>query len=47
MGSYKDPDLHQRQSEAAAAKKAMLEKFRAAAADPAVAQRQATRVAVN
>lgn len=47
MNGYKGPDLQQRQSNAAAAKKAMLEKFRAASVDPAVAQLQATRVAVN
>ena len=46
MSSYKGPDPQQRQSNAAAAK-AMLEKFRAASEDPAVASRQATRVAVN
>src|SRR5712691_3503042 len=45
--SYKGPDLQQRQSNAAAAKKAMLEKFRAASEDPAVAKRHATRAAVN
>jgi hypothetical protein len=47
MGSYKVPDLQQRKSDAAAAKKAALEKFRAASEDPAVATRHATRVAVN
>jgi hypothetical protein len=47
MSSYKDPDLQQRQSDVAAAKKATLEKFRAAADDPAVAMRHATRVAMN
>jgi hypothetical protein len=47
MSSYKDPDLQQRQSDAAAAKKATLEKFRAASDDPAVAMRHATRVAMN
>jgi hypothetical protein len=48
MSSYKDPDLQRRQSDAAAAKKATLEKFRAASVDPAVAaMRHATRVAVN
>ena len=47
MSSYKDPDLQQRQSDIAAAKKATLEKFRAAADDPAVAMRHATRVAMN
>ena len=47
MSFYKDPDLHQRQNEAAAAKKAMLEKFRAASEDPAVAERLAARAAIN
>ena len=47
MSSYKDPDLQHRQRDAAAAKKATLEKFRAAADDPAVAMRHATRVAMN
>ncbi len=47
MSSFQDPDLQERQSAAAAAKKAMLEKFRAASEDPVVAQRHAARVAVN
>src|ERR1700730_9247636 len=47
MGSYKVPDLQQRKNDAAAAKKAALEKFRAASEDPALATRHATRVAVN
>ena len=48
MSRYKDPDLQQRQDNAVAAKKATLEKFRAASGDHALAQRQAaTRVAVN
>ena len=47
MSSYKDPDLQQRQRDAAAAKKATLEKFRAASEDPAVATRHAGRVAVH
>jgi hypothetical protein len=47
MNSYKGLDPQQRQSNAAAAKKAMLEKFRAAAEHPAVAKRDAARVAVN
>jgi hypothetical protein len=47
MSSYKDPNLQRRQSDAAAAKKAALEKFRAASDDPDVAARHATRVAVN
>jgi hypothetical protein len=41
------PDLQQRQSTAAAAKKAMLEKFRAASNDPTLAERIAARKAVN
>jgi hypothetical protein len=47
MSSYQDPDLQQRQRDAAAAKKATLEKFRAASDDPDVAMRHATRVAMN
>src|SRR5260370_41463285 len=45
--SFQDPNLQQRQSTAAAARKAMLEKFRAGSEDPVVAQRHAARVAVN
>jgi hypothetical protein len=47
MSSYKGPDLQQRQSNAAEAKKAMLERFRAASEDPAVAKRHASRAAIN
>ena len=47
MSSYKGPDPQQRQSDAVAAKKAMLDKFRAASEDPAVAERRVARVAVN
>ena len=48
MSRYKDPDLQQRQDNAVAAKKATLEKFRAASGDHALSKRQAaTRVAVN
>jgi Family of unknown function (DUF6481) len=47
MSGYKDFDLQQRLSDAAAAKKATLEKFRAASEDPAAATRRAARVAVN
>jgi hypothetical protein len=47
MASCKDPDLQRRQSDAAAAKKAALEKFRAASDDPAVTARHATRAAAN
>ena len=47
MSSYKSPDLKQRQSEAATAKKAMLDRFRSASEDPAVAQRDAARAALS
>jgi hypothetical protein len=47
MSSYKSPDLQERQSNASAAKKVMLEQFRAASHDPAVAKRRAARKAVN
>ena len=47
MRSYKEPDHRQRQGAAVAAKKAELEKFRAASDDPAVADRHAARAAVN
>jgi hypothetical protein len=45
--SFQDPDHQQRQSAAAAAKQAMLQKFRAASEDPEVARRHAARVAMN
>src|ERR1700677_805443 len=47
MSYYRDPDLQTRKDAAATAKKALLEKFKAAADDPKVAQRQAERVAIN
>ncbi len=47
MSSFQDPDRQQRQSAAAAAKRAMLQKFRAASEDPEVARRHAARVAMN
>jgi hypothetical protein len=46
MAGYKDPDFKDRQKAATAARKAALEKHRAAAADPAAAEKQAARVAV-
>jgi hypothetical protein len=46
MPSYKDPDFKDRQKAAAEAKKAMLERHRALAADPAAAEKQAARIAV-
>src|SRR5215470_4142429 len=45
--SFQDPDHQQRKSAAAAAKQAMLQKFRAASEDPEVARRHAARVAMN
>ncbi|SRR5271169_2617535 len=45
MGRSKEPDFIERQNEAATAKKAALEKFRASAADPASAQRHKARAA--
>ena len=47
MSSFQAPDHQQRQSAAAAAKLAMLQKFRAASEDPEVARRHAARVAMN
>src|SRR5229473_597156 len=47
MSSFQDPDHQQRQSAAAAAKQAMLQKFRAASKDPEVVRRHAARVAMN
>ena len=47
MSSFRDPDHQERLTNAAAARKAMLEKFRAASDDPAAAERQAARAAVN
>jgi hypothetical protein len=47
LSSYKGLDPKQRQSDAAAVKKAMLDKFRAASQDPAIAQKLAERAAVN
>ena len=47
MSSYGSPDPKQRQSDAAVARKAMLEKFKAASEDPKLAERQAARAAVN
>jgi hypothetical protein len=45
--SFQDPDHQQRRSTAAAAKQAMLQKFRASSEDPEVARRHAARVAMN
>ena len=47
MSNYRDPDFQTRKDTAAAAKKALLQKFLAAAEDPKIAQRQAERAAIN
>ena len=44
--SFQSPDLHERQKNAAAVKKAMLEKFRAKAQDPALEQARLQRIAI-
>src|SRR6185437_3596192 len=44
--SFQTPDLRDRQTSASAAKKALLEKFRAAAEDPNRADREAERRAI-
>ena len=47
MSSFRSPDVIERRNNAAAVKKAMLEKFRAVAEDPALAEEQrAKRMAV-
>jgi hypothetical protein len=45
MSDFKEPDFLKRQEAAAVAKKAALEKFRARAADPALAGRLTERAA--
>ncbi len=45
MSGFKQPDFAERQAAAAKAKKAALEKFRAKAADPALADRLTARTA--
>ena len=47
MSSFKYPDLHERQNTAGAAKKAMLEKFRATSQDPTSEQRRKERTAIH
>ncbi len=47
MSGFKDPDFLARQSAAATARKAALERFRANAADPVAAEKAAARQAVN
>jgi hypothetical protein len=45
--SYREPDVKTRLTDAAAAKKAMLERFRAGSEDPDAARRQAERAAIH
>ena len=47
MGTYNNSDFLKRRGSAAAAKKASLQKFLAAAEDPKLAQHQAKRSAIN
>jgi hypothetical protein len=47
MSSFKYPDLRERQSNALAAKKSLLDKFLTASNDPAAAERAAKRIAIN
>ena len=47
MPHFRSPDVLERRNNAAAVKKAMLEKFRAAAQDPALEQQRLNRIAVN
>jgi hypothetical protein len=47
MSGFKYPDLAERQKLAAAAKEAMLKKFRAASQDPVAAVKRTARVALN
>ena len=45
--AYRTPDLHDRQNAAAAAKKQMLERFRAASQDPGLADKLAERAKIH
>jgi hypothetical protein len=47
MSNFRSPDVLERRNNAAAVKKAMLEKFRAAAQDPALEQQRLNRIAIN
>lgn len=46
MSGFTEPDARQRQKSASNAKKALLDKFNAAAKDPAVTERLAARTAI-
>jgi uncharacterized protein DUF6481 len=45
--AYRTPDLNDRQNAAAAAKKQMLERFRAASQDPSLTEKLAERAKIN
>ena len=47
MSNFRSPDVLERRKSADAVKKAMLEKFRAAAQDPALEQARLNRIAIN
>ncbi len=47
MSNFRSPDVLERRNNAAAVKKAMLEKFRAAAQDPSLEQARLNRIAIN
>lgn len=47
MINFRSPDVLERRNNAAAVKKAMLEKFRAAAQDPALEEQRLARIAIN
>ena len=47
MSNFRSPDVLERRNNAAAVKKAMLEKFRAAAQDPALEEARLKRIAIN
>ena len=47
MSNFRSPDVLERRNSAAAVKKAMLEKFRAASQDPALEEQRLNRIAIN
>jgi len=47
MSNFRSPDVLERRNNAAAVKKAMLEKFRAAARDPALEEQRLNRIAIK
>jgi hypothetical protein len=47
MSNFRSPDVLERRNSAAAVKKAMLEKFKAAALDPALEEQRLNRIAIN